>query len=55
VGIAEKELNLELSTYEILRVLSVGWLDKKPFKELFIKETDAEVCQFDSQLSLNIF
>jgi transposase len=55
VGIAEKELNLELSTYEILRVLSVGLLDKKPFKELFIKETDTEECQFDSQLSLNFF
>lgn len=54
VVIAEKESKLKISTYEVLRILSVGLLDRKPFKELFGKERDAG-CQFDTQLNLNFF
>ena len=53
VAIAEKESQLKISTYDVLRILSVGLLDKKPFRELFEK---TEVgCQIDTQLNLNFF
>ena len=53
VAIAEKESQLKISTYDVLRILSIGLLDKKPFRELFEK---TEVgCQIDTQLNLNFF
>lgn len=54
VAIAENELQLEVSTYDVLRILSVGLLDKKPFSELFMGTKDTG-CQIDTQLSLNFF
>lgn len=54
VAIAEKELQLEVSTYDVLRILSVGLLDKKPFSELFMGTKDTG-CQIDTQLNLNFF
>ena len=54
VAIVEKELQLEVSTYDVLRILSVGLLDKKPFSELFMGTKDTG-CQIDTQLNLNFF
>lgn len=53
VAIAEKESQLKISTYEVLRILSVGLLEKKPFRELFEKAEAG--CQIDTQLSINFF
>lgn len=55
VAIAERELKLEMSTYDVLRILSVGLLEKKSIRELFINEQQRSKCHFDSQLSLNFF
>ncbi|MFR8359324.1 MAG: hypothetical protein ACLVEJ_29215 [Parabacteroides sp.] len=36
VAIAENELQLAVSTYDVLRILSVGVARQKPFSELFM-------------------
>ena len=55
VAIIESELKLGMSTYELLRVLSISLLVKMPLKELLegVKETDNY--QNDTQLSLKFF
>jgi hypothetical protein len=55
VAIVEHELKLGRSTYDILRILSISLLDKTPLRELFENRDPDEMCQNDSQLSLNFF
>jgi len=53
VAIVEHDLQLNKSTYEVLRIFSVSLLDKTPIKTLF---TDDVVCEKeDLQLYLNFF
>lgn len=51
VAIVEHDLQLDRSTYEVLRILSVSLLDKTPIKELFSKNIPDVVD--DGQLILN--
>ena len=55
VAIVESELKLEISTYELLRVLSISLLVKTPLKELLEGVKKANDYQNDTQLSLNFF
>jgi hypothetical protein len=55
VAIVEHDLKLERSTYDVLRILSISLLDKTPLRELFENRDPDEMCQNDSQLSLNFF
>ena len=55
VAIIESELKLGMSTYELLRVLSISLLVKMPLKELLEGVKETENYQNDTQLSLNFF
>jgi IS4 transposase len=53
VAIIEHDLNLEQSTYEVLRILNISLLDKTPIKKLFEKYDENQINQIDTQLTLN--
>jgi hypothetical protein len=55
VAIVQKELNVKMSTYEVLRILSVSLFEKIPIKELFKEENVDSNYQIDTQLNLNFF
>lgn len=55
VAIVEKELELGVTTYEVLRILSISLFEKVPLKELFKEDNVEDCCQNDTQLSLNFF
>ncbi len=55
MAIVEKELELGVTTYEVLRILSISLFEKVPLKELFKEDNVEDCCQNDTQLSLNFF
>ena len=54
VAIAERRLRLGVSTYILLRILSLSLFEKLPLMMLF-EENREENYQNDTQLSLNFF
>jgi hypothetical protein len=55
VGIIEKELNLEMPTYDVLRIIGISLLDKTPLFDLFKNEDRKTNYQNDRQPCLNFF
>lgn len=55
VAIIENELKLEMTTYEMLRILNISLFEKASIKELFEKKYETENNQNDTQLSLDFF
>ena len=56
VAIVERELDIKMSTYEIIRLLSVSLLIKMPLRELLDNyQSDESNLQSVTQLSLNFF
>ena len=54
VAIAERRLRLDISTYMLLRILSLSLFEKLPLMMLF-EENGEENYQNDTQLNLNFF
>lgn len=54
VAVAERKLQLGMSTYMVLRILSISLFEKFPLKELFVENREADY-QNDTQLYLNFF
>lgn len=54
VAIAQHDLNLKRSTYEVLQILSISLTDKTPLPELFDK-TERDDFDDDDPDSLNLF
>lgn len=55
VAIVEKELELGLTPYEVLRILSISLFEKMPLHELFKDRKHTISYQNDTQLKLNFF
>jgi len=55
VSIVQKELNIELSIYEILRILSLSLFERMPLPDLFKERFLDDNYQNDTQLNLNLF
>lgn len=55
VSIVQKELNIELSIYEILRILSLSFFERMPLPDLFKERFLDDNYQNDTQLNLNLF
>lgn len=56
VAIIRTKLNLKMSNYEILQILSVSLLDKTQLNQLFQSPLSQDVKEQDSiQLKLNLF
>jgi len=56
VAIVKSKLNLALSTYEILQILSVSLLDKTPLNELLTNHVYQDVKEQNGiQLKINLF
>jgi hypothetical protein len=55
VSIIEKELKLEMPTYDVLRIIGISLLDKTPLFDLFKNEDRKTNYQNDRQLCLDFF
>ena len=55
INIIGKDLKLNLSTYEVLRILSLSLFEKSPLRELFKEREAINDYQNDTQLNLNFF
>ena len=55
VAIIEKELKLEMPTYDVLRIIGISLLDKTPLIDLFRNEGKKANYQNDTQLKLKFF
>jgi hypothetical protein len=55
VAIIEKQLKVECSTYDVLRIIEVSLLDKTPLSDLLNFRQKEQNYQNDTQLSLNFF
>lgn len=55
VAIIERELKAEMTTYEMLRILSISLLNKMPLRELLQRCKDDTKLQTVTQLSLKLF
>lgn len=55
VAIVEHDMKIERSTYEVLQILGISFLDKTPIIELFnsAENNDVKELLFNQQLSLN--
>lgn len=55
VAIVEKELKLNITTFELLRILSVSLFEKKNLRDFLTEDNSSQKYQNDTFLNLNLF
>ncbi|MCC8188281.1 MAG: IS4 family transposase, partial [Bacteroides sp.] len=55
IAIIERDLNLDISTFELLRILNVSLFERKNLKDFLKQEHKDKNCHYDSQQNLNFF